>query len=73
MPMPNRCFGRVKTPAQRHAGKAEAIMVSWQAVYAAAKTTHQSRWNGDTRDFSLPDEMWLNPERRKDDEVKKIA
>lgn len=61
------------TPAQRHSGKAEALMAKRQAVYAAAKAANPSRWSGETRDWSLPDEVWLNPQQRKDEEMKNVA
>ena len=30
-----------------------------------AKTSHPERWSGDIRNWSLEDEVWLNPERKK--------
>ena len=32
-------------------------------VYERAKAEHPERWNGrDTRDWSMPDKVYLNPE-----------
>ena len=32
-------------------------------VYEAAKALHPGRWSGATRDWSLEEEVWLNPEK----------
>lgn len=53
------------TPAQRHGGKAEAILQRRKQVYEAAKERHPERWSGNTRDWDLAQEVWLNPERAK--------
>ena len=53
------------TPAQRHNGEGAIIMEKRQRVYEAAKVAHPERWNGrDTRDWSLPVEVYLNPEKK---------
>jgi putative transposase len=58
------------TPAQRHSGDGEAIMKNRTKVYEAAKAAHPERWNGrDTRDWSLPIEVFLNPEQKTEDTV----
>jgi putative transposase len=51
------------TPAQRHNGKASAILTQRDHVYAAAKMRTPERWSGATRNWVLKDEVWLNPER----------
>jgi hypothetical protein len=51
------------TPAQRHAGLAEAILLNREQVYEAAKQRCPERWSGATRNWKLKDEVWLNPER----------
>jgi transposase InsO family protein len=53
------------TPGQRHRGEAEAIIAQRQAVYEAAKQRHPERWSGQTRDWSLPAVVWLNPAKPK--------
>jgi transposase InsO family protein len=51
------------TPAQRHAGDADAILRHRELVYEAAKQRRPERWSGATRNWKLKDEVWLNPER----------
>ncbi|MFC3787839.1 IS3 family transposase [Paenibacillus sp. GCM10012307] len=51
------------TPNQRHQGLADDVFKKRKAVYEAAKAKHPSRWSGEVRDWSLEDEVWLNPER----------
>ena len=51
------------TPAQRHDGKADAILRHREQVYEAAKQRCPERWSGTTRNWKLKDEVWLNPER----------
>ena len=51
------------TPAQRHAGQADAILRRREQVYEAAKQRYPERWSGATRNWQLKDEVWLNPER----------
>lgn len=51
------------TPQQRHTGKDEEIFENRRRVYEKAKAVHPERWSGEIRDWSLEDEVWLNPER----------
>lgn len=51
------------TPEQRHTGKDREIFENRRKVYEAAKLAHPERWSGNTRDWSLDDTVWLNPER----------
>jgi putative transposase len=51
------------TPEQRHRGLTEQIFENRQQVYEAAKAKHPDRWSGDTRNWSLDDQVWLNPEK----------
>jgi transposase InsO family protein len=51
------------TPAQRHAGQAAAILAGRERLYANAKSSNPRRWTGQTRNWKLRDEVWLNPER----------
>lgn len=53
------------TPHQRHSGEGEEILKSRQQVYEEAKARHPERWSGEIRDWSLSDEVWLNPEQTK--------
>ena len=61
------------TPAQRHDGKSDAILRHRESVYKAAKERHPERWSGETRDWTLKDEVWLNPERAEAEILRKAA
>jgi transposase InsO family protein len=56
------------TPAQRHSGADAAIMTGRKAVYEAAKRRHPARWSGATRNWELPQVVWLNPSKAADTE-----
>lgn len=48
---------------QRRCGKLQEILEKRHQVYEAAKEKYPERWNGRaTRDWSLPDTVYLNPE-----------
>jgi transposase InsO family protein len=51
------------SPAQRHAGNGEEIMVQRKGVYEAAKARNPERWSGNTRNWELPNAVFLNPEK----------
>lgn len=51
------------TPNQRHQGLATQIFEKRQQVYEAAKAQNPNRWSGNTRNWSLEEEVWLNPEK----------
>ena len=52
------------TPSQRHYGQAEECLVKRKELMEQAKAKNPERWGSrSTRDWSLPDEVWLNPER----------
>ncbi len=61
------------TPAQRHDGKADAILRRREQVYEAAKQRCPERWSGATRNWKLKDEVWLNPERAEPELLKLAA
>ena len=61
------------TPAQRHAGQSAAILRRREQIYADAKAAHPERWSGQTRNWELKDEVWLNPERLGSDQLKQAA
>jgi putative transposase len=55
------------TPSQRRSGVGDKILANRHDVYEAAKAAHPERWNGrSTRDWSLPDTVYLNPENNPD-------
>lgn len=61
------------TPAQRHGGLAEAIFKYRSEVYEAAKNRNPQRWSRGTRNWQLDDQVWLNPERIRPEELKHAA
>lgn len=59
------------TPYQRHTGLDQEILEKRREVYEQAKTAHPERWSGEIRDWTLDDEVWLNPERVKTETIEK--
>ena len=53
------------TPEQRRSGNAQEIFSRRKEIYEEAKAAHPERWNGRaTRDWSLPETVYLNPETK---------
>ena len=52
------------TPQQRHSGADKAIRAYRHEVYQAAKASYPERWSGQTRNWSLPDTVTLNPNKK---------
>lgn len=48
------------SPAERHQGQDAAIFAHRTAVYEAARTKRPQRWSRQIRNWSLPNEVWLN-------------
>lgn len=48
------------SPAQRHAGEERNIFAQRIAVYEQARAKNPERWSRSIRDWSLPNEVWLN-------------
>ena len=48
-------------PADRHTGRADAILKKRSHVYDTARRLHPERWSGATRAWSAPVEVFLNP------------
>jgi putative transposase len=61
------------TPAQRHDGLDTAILARRKQVYAEARNRNPRRWSQDTRDWTLEDQVWLNPERIRPEALKQVA
>ena len=63
------------TPGQRHRGEADNLLDDRESVYREAKQRHPERWGKrPTRNWDLPDEVWLNPDRSiTDQKLKKAA
>jgi putative transposase len=55
------------TPYQRHSGQTDQVMNNRKAVYEAARAINPKRWTQGTRDWNLPEKVWLNPEKDCDD------
>ncbi|MBS4008094.1 MAG: IS3 family transposase [Clostridium sp.] len=53
------------TPHQRHSGIGQKILLRRQRLYEEAKAAHPERWSKGIRNWTLDDEVWLNPERIK--------
>lgn len=59
------------TPGQRHRGETEVLMDNRRRVYETAKQRHPERWGKrPTRNWALPDDVWLNPDRPTDEKFK---
>ena len=48
------------SPAQRHCGEDATIFARRVTVYEQARAKHPARWSGNIRNWSLPNEVWLN-------------
>lgn len=51
------------SPNERHEGRDVDIMQKRKAVYEAAKARNPNRWSGATRNWELPQVVYLNPEK----------
>ena len=49
-------------PDDRHSGRDFLILEHRQAVYERARSQHPERWSGETRSWSHPNEVILNPQ-----------
>ncbi|WP_152569104.1 IS3 family transposase [Pseudoalteromonas sp. ND6B] len=54
------------TPNQRHSGLDKEILAKRQQVNDAAKLNNPSRWSGKSRDWSMINEINLNPEKKEE-------
>jgi len=52
------------TPSQRHNGHDKAILEQRDHIYQQAKLAHPERWSKDTRNWTLPSVVTLNPNRK---------
>lgn len=58
------------TPIQRHTGMDQTVFSNRRAIYEAAREKNPERWTKSIRDWSLEDEVWLNPENNEKDSTK---
>ncbi len=54
---------RYVSPNQRHAGEDREILAARHALYTEARRRHPARWSRNTRDWSQPGPVTLNPDR----------
>ena len=54
---------RFVTPDERHRGKAEELLQRRHHLYQAARERYPQRWSGKTRNWTIQNEVFLNPER----------
>ena len=59
------------TPMQRHEGIGTDILEARKRVYEQARRKNPSRWSRDIRNWQLPEEVWLNPEKQYNPSMKK--
>ncbi len=57
------------TPQQRHSGIGQEVLARRQALYEEARAAHPERWSGQARNWTLDDQVWLNPERVKETKI----
>lgn len=55
------------TPVERHTGADVEILKRREEVYSHAKERSPERWSGNTRDWSRPERVMLNPDKRESD------
>ena len=61
---------RFVTPAERHGGQEQAILVNRQHVYTEAKRLHPERWSCAIRNWTPVGAVWLNPDKEDRSEEK---
>jgi putative transposase len=54
------------TPLQRHNGEDKAILNKRHIIYQTAKKQNPERWSGNSRNWSLPEIITLNPNKKID-------
>ena len=57
------------TPEQRHTGIDKEILIKRHNVYQMAKKQYPERWPGNTRNWTLPEAVMLNPNKKNKDKV----
>lgn len=55
------------TPEQRHTGKDKEILIKRKQVYQQARLKHPERWSGNIRNWEPINEVYLNPEKMKNE------
>lgn len=55
------------TPEQRHTGEDKEVLIKRNQVYQQARLKHPERWSGNTRNWAHIKEVYLNPEKMKNE------
>jgi len=61
------------TPQQRHNGISAQVFAQRIRVYEEARSKNPSRWSKNIRNWTLPDEVWLNPEKQQASTISRQA
>lgn len=61
------------TPNQVHSGVADKILEQRRQVYELARKKNPLRWSKSIRDWSMPKEVWLNPEKNSDQDLRQLS
>lgn len=61
------------TPGQRHRGEDRALLEKRVALYDRARSANPQRWSCNSRNWTLEDAVYLNPERVAHDILKHVA
>lgn len=61
------------SPAERHHGEDRAIFAKRSALYEQARAKHPARWSGNSRNWSLRNEVWLNKPAVEDHVLREVA
>ena len=60
------------TPHQVHTGEAEKVLINRRQVYETAKAKNPLRWSRQIRKMEVPTEVWLNPIRTDDKNLRQL-
>jgi len=64
---------RYVTPSQRHRGEDQGLLKQRAAVYEAARQRNPQRWSGKTRNWDPVKEVWLNPPKENQAEIRRSS
>lgn len=59
------------TPQQRHTGIGDQVLAERIRVYEEARRKNPSRWSRNIRNWTVPNEVWLNPEKQQSTPIAK--
>ena len=61
------------TPNQVHSGVADKVLEKRRQVYELARAKNPLRWSKSIRAWSLPKEVWLNPENNSEHDLRQLS